>query len=879
MNTIIKEGLVLNIYRTNFSKLISFYNKLGISSIEIVNTENQEDYVKDVNKIKNLQIEITNVYNNLLNVDFENIQNDYMIETVSILNDSILFYNTIYSDKIKISIDQLIEYKYLTLHPEQIEEDYNSLMIEQQNLGILTADYSNRTKEEVIAELLSIYEYSINNYKIYIFKILDNQEYLINKIIFSINKEIAHRNEVIAGMQSNITKLSMILIFLSLTFIILISIIIANSVSSPLLEVNKILEKISKGLIPEDIEVNRTDEIGVILDSVNELTKHLNENVRFSQEISEGNFKYEYIPAGLDDVLGNSLIQLRESLIHANREEEKRRLDDLRRKRDNEGVSLFSEILRQNQDNLKKLGREVVSNLVKFLKANQAVLFVSSTDEQDPFLNLISAYAWNREKFIDKRIAVGDGLIGSVALEKFTVYMTDVPEDYIEITSGTGSANPKSILIVPIKIDEEVLGVVEIASFNEIEQYEIEIVEHIAENIASTLKSVQISDQTSELLEKFQIQASEMKEQEMALKGSIQELQKSDNERKNRENELAKKLKEIKELNKQVQFKDEQLHKEVDKLKLKNKNNIKKQEVQTQNMKEIIDKMSMSVVIIKMGGIIEFANTKIEKFLGYKRFELVDTNIESLLQSPPNIGEQKLCEYLFSNMDKINKKGGSGFFINNKNETIDKVILELAVIGIDEEQRMVIYIKDKKLDNRKQIQTSDYLENIFKKDFENTLKLNHIDDYLKKQKISIPKFELDYKEIIKWGSKYKLGISLIDNQHKKWIGFINNFFYNLIMNADENTINKTLVELREYTEYHFSFEEKYMKEFGYSEIEKHGVEHKKFVDSLSNYFSEYASGDKATIHKLIYFLIDWVTDHVLVKDAKYVSLFNKHGLK
>jgi len=872
MDSIFKEGLVLNTYRTNFAKLINYYNKLGVSTIEIVNTEKQEEYIKDVNKIKNLQIEISNIYKNLEIIDFSIIKEDNTLETVAILNDSIFDYHRIYIDNIKTSIDQLIEYKYLTLHPEQVEEDYKALLIEQQGLGVLVSDYSNRTKEEVIKELTKIYEYSIKNYKKYIFDFINNQEFLLNKINFTITEEILRNNEIIAHIRSNIIRFSLIMIFFSLVFIIFISFIIANSVSKPLLEANKILEKISKGIIPNKLEVDRSDEIGIILESVNELTLHLNQTVKFSQEISNGNFKYEYIPASNDDVLGNSLIQLRESLIHANREEEKRKLDDLRRKRDNEGVSLFSEILRQNQDNLKKLGQEVVSNLVKFLKANQAVLFVSNTDEQEPFLNLISAYAWNREKFID-------GLIGSVALEKFTVYMTDVPEDYIEITSGTGSANPKSILIVPIKIEEEVLGVVEIASFNEIEQYEIEIVEHIAENIASTLKSVRISNQTSELLEKFQIQASEMKEQEMALKGSIEELQKSDNERKNRENELSKKLKEINELNKQVQFKDQQLNKEVKKLKEENKRNIKKLEVQNTNMIELIDKISISVVIIKIGGIIDFANKTAQNYLGYNNLEFADKNIEDILQLPPNIGDKKLCEYLFENMETINSNGGKGFFIKKKDSSIEKIFLELAVIGVDNERRMVVYINDKIQNDKKYNQVTDMIGDIGKKDFEITMKLNHIESFLSEQKIKVPEFKFNQKEIIKWSSKYVLGVALIDKQHKKWISFINKFFNELLTNSDEKTINKTLIELKEYTEYHFSFEEKYMKEFNYPESKSHFQEHRKFENTLTKYFEEYISGNKVIIHKLIYNLIDWVNHHVLVTDANYVNLFIKNGIK
>ncbi len=879
MDNIFKKKQILNIYKNNFSKLINSYNKIGLSGVEIVNAVNQDNYVKEANRIKNIEIQVNSIYNNIENIDFSKITDKQLLKTISEINDSVFNYNNLYTNKIKLSINQIIKYKYLMLHPEQIEEDYKSLMLEQQNLGILSQDYTNRSKKEIIKELTTIYRNSIINLKSFLLNGLASQEFLIEKLSFNIQKELDKDNARIVSVKKNAVHISVLLLFLGLVLIIFISFIVSNSISKPLLETNNILGRISKGNIPGKINIERSDEIGIIEESINELILHLKQTVKFSQEISEGNFEYEYILSGSEDVLGNSLIQLRESLIHAKKEDEKRQLDDLQRTRENDGISIFSEILRQNQNNLKQLGREVMSNLIKFLKANQGVMFVLDSDEEEPYLNLISAYAWNREKFIDKRIAFGDGLIGSVAEEKFTVYMTDVPEDYIEIKSGTGSANPRSILIVPLKVDEEVLGVIEIASFNEFEQYEINIVEHIAENIASTLKSVRISDQTSELLEKFQIQASEMKEQEMALKNSIEELQKSHLERKNREEELAQRLKEINELNKQIQYKDEQLKKEIEALSKENEKSLKTIETQSKNLREIIDKMFMSVIIIKKGGEIEFANKISENYLGYKDIELKGKNISEIVQAPPDLGDKELCEYLFLNMPEIDKEGGRKFFIKRKDNKLERFILELATVGVDEEQRLVLFIREEKQDEKRIIQAQTFINDVFENDIEKTLKIEYYEDLFKERNIEVENFKFNPDEIIKWGPKYQLGISIIDNQHKKWISFINRFFADLILKKDENDINKTLKELKEYTEYHFSFEEKYMKEFNFTDKEKHMEVHKNFENTLNNYYKDYVEGDMATIHKLIFYLREWVLSHVLVTDRKYVELFKKHGIK
>src|SRR5690606_4121323 len=135
-----------------------------------------------------------------------------------------------------------------------------------------------------------------------------------------------------------------------------------------------------------------------------------------------------------------------------------------------------------------------------------------------------ACYAYNRRKFLQQRIEIGEGLAGQVVLEKQTVYLKEVPENFVRITSGHGEALPRNILIVPLKLEEQVFGLIEIASFKMIEEIEIEIVEKLAESIASAITTVRNSERTNQLIQETQLQAEQMKAQEEEVRQIMEEV-------------------------------------------------------------------------------------------------------------------------------------------------------------------------------------------------------------------------------------------------------------------------------------------------------------------------------------------------------------------
>ena len=300
------------------------------------------------------------------------------------------------------------------------------------------------------------------------------------------------------------------------------------------------IEPLSKGILPgSTITINTGDELTQMSNDLNDLVAGLRKTTSFAATIGSGVFETEFHPLSTSDVLGNSLLEMRKNLQEARNEEEKRKYEDSLRKWSNEGLARFAEILRQSTSSISVLSNNIIKNLIHFLDANQGGLFLyNDSNKSNIHLELIASFAYNQERKKKKVIYMGEGLIGTCAIEKAPIYMTELPHDYLTINSGLGGANPVSLLIVPLKVEEQIFGVIEIASFKKMEQYEIEFVEKVSESIASTLSIARINQRTAELLEQSQQQAEEMAAQEEEMRQNLEELQATQEESARKEAEM-----------------------------------------------------------------------------------------------------------------------------------------------------------------------------------------------------------------------------------------------------------------------------------------------------------------------------------------------------
>lgn len=303
---------------------------------------------------------------------------------------------------------------------------------------------------------------------------------------------------------------------------------IAKTITSPILNTTKALKLLALGDTEsiEELDINTNDELEEMSDSLNQVVEGMRKSESFALEIGEEKFDNDFHTLSDKDRLGGALIKMRDNLSESKKIEAKRKEEEELRNWATEGIAKFAEILRKDQDNLKSLSYNLMSHLVDYLNVNQGALFVLNNDnEEEPVFSLTAAIAYDRDKYMNKDIRIGEGLVGRCVYERKTIYITKVPDNYIQITSGLGNANPSCVLIVPCSLNDEVYGVIEIASFEELKPHEIEFVEKLGESIASTISSVRVAEKTAKLLKASQIQREELSSQEEELRQNLEEMQ------------------------------------------------------------------------------------------------------------------------------------------------------------------------------------------------------------------------------------------------------------------------------------------------------------------------------------------------------------------
>jgi HAMP domain-containing protein/signal transduction histidine kinase/CheY-like chemotaxis protein len=223
-------------------------------------------------------------------------------------------------------------------------------------------------------------------------------------------------------------------------------------------------------------------------------------------------------------------------------------------------IAKFTQML-QGQKDLNTVTKRILSELAQVVSAHYGAFYILKQDEekQKLKLKLSAAYAYKEEKTIPMEFSIGEGLVGQCAFEKERILISNVPQDYIKITSGLGKARPVNLIILPVLFENNVKAVIELGSLEKFSETHLELLNQLTESIGIVLNTIEANSRTEDLLAQSQSLAGELKIQQEELSRTNDELQDKALLLVKQKNEVELKNREVEEARKSLEEKAEQL--------------------------------------------------------------------------------------------------------------------------------------------------------------------------------------------------------------------------------------------------------------------------------------------------------------------------------
>src|SRR2546429_2834552 len=187
-------------------------------------------------------------------------------------------------------------------------------------------------------------------------------------------------------------------------------------------------------------------------------------------------------------------------------------------------LTRFTRMLQGQRDPM-TVSKMVLSELAPLVHAEHGVFYgMVAANGKAAYLALQAGYAYKQRRNIPMEFALGEGLVGQCGLEKKRIVITDVPKDYIKITSALGESVPANIVVLPVLFEGEVRAVIELASFQPFSPTHIDFLDQLAESIGIVLNTIEANSRTEDLLKQSQSLATELQSQQDQLQRTNDEL-------------------------------------------------------------------------------------------------------------------------------------------------------------------------------------------------------------------------------------------------------------------------------------------------------------------------------------------------------------------
>ncbi len=280
-----------------------------------------------------------------------------------------------------------------------------------------------------------------------------------------------------------------------------------------------------------------------LTENVNQLAENLTTQVRAISEVASSVTKGDLTQMirveakgeveELKDTINQMIVNLKQTTLR-NQEQ-----DWLK-----SNLAKFTQML-QGQKDLNTVTQRILFELAQVVNAQKGLFYILKQDENDQIskLKLFAAYAYSDPTTLLKEFALGQGMVGQCAVNKERILLTNVPKNYIKISSGLGKANPVNLVILPVLFEKEIKAVIELASFDTFSETHLDFLSQLTESIGIVLNTIEANSRTEGLLVQSQSLADELTRinEELQDKAQLMVKQKEEVEDKNKEVEEARK--------------------------------------------------------------------------------------------------------------------------------------------------------------------------------------------------------------------------------------------------------------------------------------------------------------------------------------------------
>ena len=233
-------------------------------------------------------------------------------------------------------------------------------------------------------------------------------------------------------------------------------------------------------------------------------------------------------------------------------------------------LARFTRML-QGQRDMTTVAQMVLSELAPLVDAQQGVFYVNTSSNGQPLMKLLGGYAYKKRKNLANEFHEGEGLVGQCTLERERILVTNVPNNYVYVSSGLGEAPPNNIVVLPVLFEGDVKAVIELSTFQTFSDTHLTFLDQLTESIGIVLNTIAANTRTEDLLQQSQSLAAELQSQQDELKKTNEQLEQQAESLRESEELLKSQQEELQQTNEELQEKAALLARQKSEVEAKNR--------------------------------------------------------------------------------------------------------------------------------------------------------------------------------------------------------------------------------------------------------------------------------------------------------------------